>query len=72
MCVAINLPPVMEQEAREYATVRGTTLEQLLVDYLKDCVMRKKESDDIYAYLMAQSGWLPDDYVFDREEANAR
>ena len=72
MCVAINLPPVMEQEAREYATVRGTTLEQLLVDYLKDCVMRKKESDDIYAYLMTQSGWLPDDYVFDREEANAR
>ena len=35
MSIMIDLPPAMAQEAREYATVRGTTLEQMLFDYLK-------------------------------------
>ena len=35
MCIMIDLPPTMEQEAREYATVQGTTLEQMVLDCLK-------------------------------------
>jgi hypothetical protein len=31
----IDLPPAMAQEARDYATVQGTTLERMLFDYLK-------------------------------------
>ncbi|MBR3584271.1 MAG: hypothetical protein IKO01_12615 [Kiritimatiellae bacterium] len=27
--------------------------------------------DTCALYMMNQNGWLPDDYVFDREEANA-
>ena len=34
MSIMIDLPPSMVQEAREYATVRGTTLERMLFDCL--------------------------------------
>ena len=69
MSIMIDLPPAMAQEAREYAAVRGTTLERMVVDYLKMQLSREREADDVYGYLMRQSGWLPDDYVFNREEA---
>lgn len=72
MSITIDLPPAVVQEAREYASVRGTTLEQMLFDYLKSCMDSKDDTNDVYEYLMGQNGWLPDDYVFDREEANAR
>ena len=71
MSIMIDLPPAMAQEAREYATVQGTTLERMVVDYLKMQLPRKREADDVYGFLMRQSGWLPDDYVFNREEAVA-
>lgn len=71
MSIMIDLPPSMAQEAREYATVHGTTLERMLLDYLKAELAKRHESDEVYAYLMAQRDWLPDDYVFDRDEANA-
>ena len=71
MSIMIDLPPAMAQEAREYATVQGTTLERMVVDYLKMQLTRKREADDVYGFLMRQSGWLPDDYVFNREEAVA-
>ena len=35
MSIMIDLPPAMAQEAREYATVQGTTLERMLVDCLR-------------------------------------
>lgn len=72
MSIMIDIPPAMAQEAQEYATVQGTTLERMLLDFIKNCVARKNKADEVYAYLMGQSGWLPDDYVFDREEANAK
>ena len=72
MSIMIDLPPAMAHEAREYATVRGTTLEQMILDCLRNELCRKREADDLYAYLMNQRDWLPDDYVFNREEANAR
>ena len=72
MSIMIDLPPAMAQEAQGYAELRGTTIERILFDYLKSELERARDADDVYSYLMGQSGWLPDDYVFDREEANSR
>ena len=72
MSIMIDLPPAMAQEAQGYAELRGTTLERILFDYLKSELERSRDADDVYSYLMGQSGWLPDDYVFDREEAKRR
>ncbi|MBR4615060.1 MAG: hypothetical protein IKO55_05590 [Kiritimatiellae bacterium] len=72
MSIMIDLPPAMAKEAQEYVTVRGTTLERMFLDYLKAELDRNREADDVYGYLMRQNGWLPDGYVFDRAEANAR
>ena len=72
MCVMLDMPPAMEQEAKDFATVQGITLERMLLDCLKRELARRKETEDVYDYLMSQQGWLPKDYEFDREEANAR
>ena len=72
MSIMIDLPPAMAQEAQGYADLRGTTLEQILFDYLKSELEMSRAANDVYGYLMKQTGWLPDDYVFDREEANTR
>ena len=46
MSIMIDLPPAMAQEAQEYATVRGTTLERMLFDCLKaELDRRRKESE---------------------------
>ena len=52
MSITIDLPPAVVQEAREYASVRGTTLEQMLFDYLQNCVARRNDADEVYEYLM--------------------
>ena len=72
MSIMVDLPPAMAQEAQEYATVQGTTLERMLFDCLKAELAKRHEADEVYTYLMSQRGWLPDDYVFDRNEANAK
>jgi len=72
MSIMIGLPPAMAQEAQSYADLRGTTIERILFDYLKSELERSRAANEVYGYLMKQTGWLPDDYVFDREEANAR
>ena len=72
MSIMIDLPPAMAQEAQGYADLRGTTIERILFDYLKSELERSRAANEVYGYLMKQTGWLPDDYVFDREEANAR
>ena len=72
MSIMIDLPPAMAKEAQGYADLRGTTLERLLFDYIKAELERSRSADDVYRYLMRQSGWLSGDFVFDREEANAR
>ena len=41
MSILIDLPPAMAQEAQEYVTVRGTTLERLFLDYLKEEILSK-------------------------------
>ena len=45
MSIMIDLPPAMAQEAQEYVTVRGTTLERLFLDYLKSELKRRRELD---------------------------
>lgn len=45
MSILIDLPPAMAQEAQEYVTVRGTTLERLFLDYLKAELKRRRELD---------------------------
>ena len=72
MSIMIDLPPAMAQEAQGYADLRGTTIERILFDYLKSELERTRAANEVYGYLMKQTGWLPDDYVFDREEANTR
>lgn len=72
MGITVDMPPAMVQEAREYATARGTTLEQMVFDLVKMELSRKDEANAVYDFLMSQSGWLPRDYTFDRSEANER
>ena len=45
MSITIDLPPAMAQEAREYVTVRGTTLERMLLDYLAAELKLRRDLD---------------------------
>ena len=47
MSIMVDLPPSMVQEAREYATVRGTTLEWMLLDCLKAELAKRRKSDEV-------------------------
>lgn len=49
----IDLPPAMAQEARDYATVRGTTLERMLFDYLKLELAKRRKVEEAMAKLDA-------------------
>ena len=53
MSITIDLPPAVMQEAREYATVQGTTLERLLFDCLKAELEKRSEVDKLMAKLDA-------------------
>ncbi len=53
MSIMIDLPPAMAQEAREYATVNGTTLERMLFEYIKNELARKASADKAMAKLDA-------------------
>ena len=46
MSIMIDLPPAMAQEAREYATVQGTTLERMLFDCIRAELARKRHQAD--------------------------
>jgi hypothetical protein len=74
MSIMVDLPPAMAQEAQEYATVRGTTLERLLFDYLKAELDRRHEVDEVMAKFDAlvtqSSGRLQGKpYKFNRADA---
>ena len=53
MSIMIDLPPAMAQEARDYATVQGTTLERMLLDCLKAELDRRHKADEAMAELDA-------------------
>ena len=53
MSIMIDLPPAMAHEAREYATVQGTTIERMLFDCLKAELERQREADALMSKLDA-------------------
>ena len=77
MSIMIDLPPTMAKEAREYATVQGTTLERMLFDYLKAELERRRASEETASRLMDRwrevvrrgRGRITEPYVFNRADA---
>ena len=77
MSIMIDIPPAMAQEAREYATVQGTTLERMLLDCIAAEISRrraaKKSRDEwerAFKALVKQSeGRLDKPYKFTRQDA---
>lgn len=77
MCITVDLPPAMEQEAREYATVHGTTLERMVFDCLKAELERSRIQGEKASQLMARwrkvvhngRGQRTEPYVFNRADA---
>ena len=77
MSIMIDLPPAMVQEAREYATVRGTTLERMLFDWVAEELERNKKRCENATRLMDR--WrelvrkgqerLTEPYKFNRADA---
>lgn len=51
MSILIDLPPAMAQEAKDYVTVRGTTLERMFLDYLKSELERRRETCEVMSKL---------------------
>lgn len=49
MSITIDLPPAMTQEAMEYATIQGTTLERMFIDYLRGELERRRSVDEAMA-----------------------
>ena len=75
MSIMIDLPPAMAQEAQEYVTVRGTTLERLFLDYLKEELKRRREVEsamsEFDALVEKTSNRRDSPYVFNRADAYA-
>ena len=77
MSIMIDLPPAMAQEAQEYATVRGTTLERMLFDCLKAELDRRRKESETATRLMDRwravvrkgRGRITEPYVFNRAAA---
>ena len=51
MSITIDIPPSMVQEAREYATVQGTTLERMFLDCLAAELKRWREARAVMSKL---------------------
>ena len=75
MSIMIDLPPAMAQEAQEYVTVRGTTLERLFLDYLSSELKRRRETDammsEFDALVEKTSSRRDAPYSFNRADAYA-
>ena len=77
MSIMIDLPPAMAQEAREYATVQGTTIESMLFDCIAAEIARRRaakksldEWEREFTALVEQSeGRLAEPYKFNRQDA---
>ena len=77
MSILIDLPPAMAQEAREYATVQGTTLERILLDCIKAEMERRRTESETATQLMDRwcavvrkgRGRRTEPYVFNRADA---
>ena len=75
MSITIDLPPPLAQEAREYVTVRGTTLERMFLDYLAAELKRRRDLDaamsEFDALVETTSKRRDTPYVFNRADAYA-
>ena len=75
MSIMIDLPPAMAKEAQEYVTVRGTTLERMFLDYLKEELKRRREVEsamsEFDALVEKTSNRRDSPYVFNRADAYA-
>ena len=75
MSIMIDLPPAMAQEAQEYATIRGTTLEQMLFDCIKAELARRRQADflvsEFDALVEKTSSRRDRPYQFNRSDAYA-
>lgn len=77
MSILIDLPPAMAQEAREYATVQGTTLERMLFDCIAAEFERRRKQSESATLLMNRwrevvsrgRGRIKEPYVFNRADA---
>jgi len=77
MSVVIDLPPVMAQEAKSFATVDGTSLESMFLDCIVAEIERRRaaknsldEWEREFKSLVAQSeGRLAEPYKFNRQDA---
>ena len=73
MSIMIDLPPAMAQEAQEYATVQGTTLERLLFDCIARDMEKRREAKRVMAefdeLVQKTSVRRTEPYVFNRADA---
>ena len=76
MSIMIELPPIIAQEAQEYATVQGTTIERMLFDCLKAELEKRKQNEkakqlmDRWREVVRQGrGRRTEPYVFNRADA---
>ena len=75
MNITLSADKELIQKAREYAAQRGTSLNQLIREYLEyTAAMGDKESSAREFERLAREcgGTSPEGYVFDREDAHAR
>ena len=75
MSITIDLPPAMAQEAREYVTARGTTLERMLLDCLAAELKCRRDLDSVLsefdALVETTSKRRTTPYAFNRADAYA-
>ena len=73
MSIMIDIPPAMAEEAREYATVQGTTLEKMLVEYIRNELAKKASVDrameQLDSLVRQSHGRLSEPYKFNRADA---
>ena len=78
MSITLSIPPPVVQEVRAWAETAGTSLNQYIrecleakCDELRAARLRRAQHFRSLCQRLPPSG-LPKDYVFSREEANAR
>ena len=77
MCVMLDMPPAMEQEAKDFATVQGTTLERMLLDYIEQDLARRRKAKETISKLeglveRTSRRLKGKSYVFNRADASER
>jgi len=75
MNITLSADEQLIKKAREYAAQRGTSLNQIIREYLEQFTEGSSIEDHAQEFenlARTYGGASPDGYVFDREEAHAR